>query len=96
MIIPLIVLGVALVMMAIEAAAPGRPWPRVVCWYPRVIIFNSIQAAMVWLAGVAWDGWMAQRRLWSADGLGVVGGAIAGYLAITFIYYWWHRWRHES
>lgn len=24
------------------------------------------------------------------------GGAIAGYLVITFIYYWWHRARHES
>lgn len=96
MIIPLIVLGVALAMMAVEAATPGRPWPRVACWYTRVIVFNSIQAAMVWLAGVAWDGWMARNRLWSADGLGVVGGAIAGYLAITFVYYWWHRWRHES
>ena len=26
----------------------------------------------------------------------VTGGALLGYLAITFIYYWWHRWRHQS
>jgi len=25
----------------------------------------------------------------------VRGGALVGYLAITFVYYWWHRWRHE-
>jgi sterol desaturase/sphingolipid hydroxylase (fatty acid hydroxylase superfamily) len=25
----------------------------------------------------------------------VTGGAIVGYLAITFVFYWWHRWRHE-
>ena len=27
--------------------------------------------------------------------LGRTGGAIAGYLVITFVYYWWHRARHE-
>jgi sterol desaturase/sphingolipid hydroxylase (fatty acid hydroxylase superfamily) len=96
MIIPLIVLSVALVMMVIEAAAPGRSWPQVAGWWWRVLLFNSLQAAMVWLAGAAWDGWMMRHRPWSADGLGIAGGAIAGYLAITFVYYWWHRWRHES
>lgn len=32
---------------------------------------------------------------WSADALGTAGGAIAGYVVMTLIYYWWHRWRHE-
>ena len=50
--IPLIVLSVAVAMMAIEAAAPGRAWPQVMFWRLRALIFNSIQAAMVWLAGV--------------------------------------------
>jgi sterol desaturase/sphingolipid hydroxylase (fatty acid hydroxylase superfamily) len=27
--------------------------------------------------------------------LGVFPQAIIGYVVITFIYYWWHRWRHE-
>ena len=27
--------------------------------------------------------------------LGRTGGAIVGYLVITFVYYWWHRARHE-
>ena len=95
MMIPLIVLGVAIVMMAIEAARPGRSWPQVVGWWQRALIFNGVQAGMVWLAGAAWDGWMISHRLWSTDNLGVAGGAIIGYLAITFVYYWWHRWRHE-
>ncbi len=95
MTIPLIVLCVAVVMIAFEVAAPGRSWPAVAGWFWRVALFNGVQAAMVWLAGVAWDGWMIEHRLWSADGLGVAGGAALGYLAITFVYYWWHRWRHE-
>src|SRR5258708_5183409 len=56
----------------------------------------AIEVGMVFLAGVAWDGWMVRHRLWSAEALGVAGGAIVGYLVITFIYYWWHRWRHQS
>ena len=68
MMIPLIVLSVAVAMMAIESAAPGRSWPQVACWRLRALIYNSIQAAMVWLAGVAWDGWMMRSRPWSADG----------------------------
>jgi len=96
MMIPLIVLCVALVMMAIGTVASGQSWPQFARWHLRATAFNSVQAAMVWVAGVACTGWIMRRRPWSADGLGVVGGAIAGYLAITFVYYWWHRWRHES
>ena len=96
MTIPLIVVCVALVMMAIEMAAPQRAWPQVAGWWWRVVVFNAIQAAMVWLAGAAWNDWMIQHRLWSADKLGLAGGALVGYVSITFVYYWWHRWRHES
>jgi sterol desaturase/sphingolipid hydroxylase (fatty acid hydroxylase superfamily) len=95
MIVLLVVLGVALVMIAVEAARPGRSWPRVKGWWARAALLNGFQAGSVFLAGIAWDGWMSRNRLWSADGLGVTGGAVLGYLVITFIYYWWHRWRHE-
>ena len=96
MMIPLIVLGVAVVMIACEVARPGRSWPQVAGWWLRAALLNGLQIAVVYLAGTAWDGWMQRHRPWSADGLGVAGGALVGYLAITFIYYWWHRWRHES
>jgi len=50
---------------------------------------------MVFVAGVAWDGWLQGFRLFDARPLGVNGSALVGYLAITFIYYWWHRGRHQ-
>lgn len=96
MIVVAVVLVVGLLMMAIEAAAPGRPWPRVSGWWGRALALNVVQVAVAVLAGRAWDAWMADRRPWSADTLGPVGGAVVGYVAITFVYYWWHRWRHES
>lgn len=95
MIVPLVVLCAAVVMIACETASPGRRWPQVASWWTRALTLNAAQVATVYLAGVAWEGWMIRRRPWSADALGAVGGALVGYLVITFIYYWWHRWRHE-
>jgi sterol desaturase/sphingolipid hydroxylase (fatty acid hydroxylase superfamily) len=96
MIVVGVVLAVALVMMLVEARSPGRNWPRVPGWWARALALNAGQAAVAVAAGWAWDGWMAARRPWSADALGPVGGAVVGYVAMTFVYYWWHRWRHES
>lgn len=95
MVVFLAVLSVAVVMMAIEFTRPGRRWPRVAGWWARAIALNAVQVGVVFLAGVAWDGWMLGHRPWSAEALGTAGGAVVGYLAITFVYYWWHRWRHQ-
>jgi sterol desaturase/sphingolipid hydroxylase (fatty acid hydroxylase superfamily) len=96
MIVPAIVLAVAIVMIAVELAAPGRRWPAVAGWWTRAVALNSVQAGIAFLAGTTWDGWMERHRFFSAEALGTTGGAITGYLVITFVYYWWHRARHES
>ena len=93
--IPLIVLGSAGVMIGVELSRPGRFWPRVDHWWFRAVVLNSIQGLMVVIAGLLWDQWMLHHRPWSADALGLMGGSMVGYLVITFVYYWWHRWRHE-
>lgn len=93
--VTLVVLATAVVMIAIEVMQPGRNWPQVRGWWARAIALNAVQVGSVWLAGVAWDGWMQRHRPWSAEWMGTTGGAVVGYLAITFVYYWWHRWRHQ-
>ena len=95
MAVTLIVLSLGLLMLAVERLRPGRAWPTVRNWWLRAVALNVVQMSMVFLAGYVWNGWMIRHRLWSADRLGVPGGALAGYFAITFIYYWWHRWRHS-
>jgi len=94
--IPVIVLVAALAMMVVEAMQSGRKWPKVPGWWFRALLLNGVQVGAVWIAGVGWNGWMLRHRPWNADVLGVNGGAIIGYVTITFFYYWWHRWRHQS
>ncbi len=91
----LAVAAVGLVLLLVERVAPGRAFPRVPGFVPRAVLFSVFQAAIAWAAGVSWDPWLRAHRPWSLDGLGVAGGAVVGYLAITLVYYGWHRARHE-
>src|SRR5689334_22943981 len=95
MLVFLIVLAVGLAMLVVESCRPGRNWPRVPGWWARAIAVNALEIGSVFAAGLLWDRFFSRYRPWSADGLGVTGGALLGYLVITFVYYWWHRWRHE-
>ena len=95
MTIPLVVLVVGLAMLLVERRVMARRWPIILGWWPRAIAFNLVQAGIAVLAGVAWDGFMIRHRPYTLDGIGIVPQALLGYLAITFVYYWWHRWRHE-
>lgn len=96
MTVPTLVLFFAIFMKAIENRWPGRHWANVTGWWSRVIALNIIQALLIAVAAVCWSHWLPGLRLWDADAaFGVVGAACAGYLTSTFVFYWWHRARHE-
>ncbi len=92
----LIVLTFGLAMLVVERFTPGRPLERVAGWYPRAIVLNIAQAAAAYISTVTWDHWFPELALWHAGGFGFLPDAMIGYVAITFIYYWWHRARHEN
>jgi sterol desaturase/sphingolipid hydroxylase (fatty acid hydroxylase superfamily) len=95
-VVGVIVLTAALIMLAIERAVPGRRWPTVAGWWTRAILLNLFQAATAYLLAPLWDQWLAGSRIWhGSERFGLWGGALFGYLVVTFIYYWWHRFRHE-
>jgi sterol desaturase/sphingolipid hydroxylase (fatty acid hydroxylase superfamily) len=93
--VPVILAVIAVFMILAERAWPARPWPHSAGWWSRALILNAVQVAMVYLGGVTWNGWFVRHRPWSADSLGLIGGALVGYVVHAFVYYWWHRWRHE-
>jgi sterol desaturase/sphingolipid hydroxylase (fatty acid hydroxylase superfamily) len=90
-----IVLGCAALMMALEHLLPGREFPKVKGWWLRALTFNGAQAFILWGTGELWNTWFQAHRLWSLSNLGPVNGALVGYVLHSFVYYWWHRWRHE-
>lgn len=94
--IPILVGATALIMIGVEATRPGRIWPKRAGWWTRAALLNGVQLAIVLAAGRLWDPWMKNHQLWSASQLPLWQGALLGYLTITFVYYWWHRARHES
>jgi sterol desaturase/sphingolipid hydroxylase (fatty acid hydroxylase superfamily) len=82
--------------LLLERAFPGWRLPTVKTWPARVVLVNLVQLGVVLLAGLTWERWLSS---WSVFDLStyvspVVGGVIAYFIA-TFVFYWWHRWRHE-
>ena len=90
-----LVIAVAVIMILIEQLRPGVEQPRVRGWIARLSLLNAIQIGVVFLGAATWDRWLPNFRLFDARPLGVAGGAAVGYLTITLVFYWWHRWRHE-
>jgi sterol desaturase/sphingolipid hydroxylase (fatty acid hydroxylase superfamily) len=88
--------ALGLLMMLIERVIPGRRFPRVDGWLVRAVSINFCQVLAILLAGIGWNAWMLQRRPWSTDHFGTLTGTLAGYVVLTFVYYWWHLWRHRS
>lgn len=91
-----VILVVSLVMILAETVSPGRRFKPVRGWWSRAFLLTALQAGVVAISGIAWEAWMLDHRLWSAQALGLPLGTALGYLVITFVYYWWHRVRHES
>lgn len=91
----LVVLGCGLGMLVWELRRPGRRFAGVPGWLPRAVLLNIAQGVVAFVASATWDRWMPGLALWHAGGQSVIADALVGYVALTFIYYWWHRARHE-
>ncbi len=93
----LVLIGIAVGFLIIERLWPAREMPTVRWWWWRVLLVNVTQAGIVLIAGYTWDAWMQGASLLNLRGhFGDVASAFIAYLVSCFVYYWWHRLRHES
>lgn len=90
-----IVLLCALLMMLVELKRPGRAFAQTKFWWLRSILLNMMQASVVLFGAVTWDTWLPSFPLNPGDQWTLSTQVVAGYLLVTFVYYWWHRARHE-
>jgi sterol desaturase/sphingolipid hydroxylase (fatty acid hydroxylase superfamily) len=90
------VLGIGMAMLAWERTKPAREWGEVQGWLPRAMATTAFQAVVAYAAAAGWDRWMASLAAWHWPSHGLIVDALAGYVVLTFVYYWWHRARHAS
>ncbi len=89
-------IAVGLCFMVAERIFPDQNLPQVKGWWVRVIIVNLLQLGVAIGAGKLWDAYFAGASFFDMDaGMAAPLAGFYGYLILTFIYYWWHRWRHE-
>lgn len=82
---------------ALERLVPGWRLPHVRTWPLRVLLINAVQLSVVVLAGLSWERWLSSSSLLHLSRhVGPVTGGLIAYFIATFVFYWWHRARHES
>jgi sterol desaturase/sphingolipid hydroxylase (fatty acid hydroxylase superfamily) len=91
-----IALLIGILMFGAESKFVARRWPKVAGWWTRAIVLNALGFSSLFLFGEGLRDWLREHRLFEGERLGVVGGAVVGYLVMSFFNYWWHRLRHKS
>jgi sterol desaturase/sphingolipid hydroxylase (fatty acid hydroxylase superfamily) len=83
--------------LVLERLVPGWRLPQVRTWPLRVLLINAVQLGVVVLAGLSWERWLSSGSLLHlSDHVGPLAGGLFAYFIATFVFYWWHRARHES
>jgi sterol desaturase/sphingolipid hydroxylase (fatty acid hydroxylase superfamily) len=92
-----VILAVFVFCFAIERIFPGWALPSIPTWVVRVLLVNFVQLMVVVVAGFSWEVWFADASILhlSRHVSPALGGIIAYFIA-TFVFYWWHRLRHEN
>jgi sterol desaturase/sphingolipid hydroxylase (fatty acid hydroxylase superfamily) len=85
--------------LLVERIRPATALPRVQGWAWRSKLFVGIEIFTVLIVVVAW--WLIDPAQWIEPLLDVSNEALplqvaANFLLSTFVFYWWHRLRHES
>ena len=92
--LPIVVLGITL--MVLERLFPDQELEHIPGWWLRVVVVNIFQFAIVVLGGMTWNRWFADYSLFLLREVSLPLQIATAYITITFIYYWWHRIRHDN
>jgi sterol desaturase/sphingolipid hydroxylase (fatty acid hydroxylase superfamily) len=92
----LIILVGMFVMGIIELIFPNYKLPVKKGWLLRAVMFNIIQLAIVMLGYYTWECMLINKYSVFKLNLSPFTGGLVAYLINTWIFYWWHRLRHES
>ncbi len=91
-----IIITIGVMLIILERIFPDRVLPKVKGWWFRVVVVNIMQFGIVLSGMFTWDVWFNHNQWYVLEGLPNYVLGFLGYLCITFVFYWWHRWRHDS
>lgn len=90
------IIGIGVFLIALERMIPDQKLPHSQNWWQRVVIINAFQLGVIFLGKVTWDTWFHGASLFHLGHLAPALAGLIGYGVVTFVFYWWHRWRHDS
>jgi sterol desaturase/sphingolipid hydroxylase (fatty acid hydroxylase superfamily) len=92
-----LIFSAAAVFIVAERVLPGRKLQTVPGWYARAAVLNGCQLTVTLIAGVTWNEWFDGQALFHLAGeLPPLLEGLVAWLVGTFVFYWWHRLRHQS
>ena len=91
-----VIFAAAAVCMVVERAFRARTLPSSPGWWPRVVVLNVVQFMVVVGLGTHFDGWFREQALMPLPTMHPAAATAIAYAAVTFVFYFWHRARHES
>ena len=84
------------VLMILERIFPDQPLVYVPGWWKRVLLINISQLIIVVIGTYTWEAWLPDAHLFHLrDYVSPMMGGIIAYLINTWIFYWFHRARHN-
>jgi sterol desaturase/sphingolipid hydroxylase (fatty acid hydroxylase superfamily) len=83
--------------LVLERVYPGRGLPASAGWYVRALAINFAQLGITLATGMLWRRVGGGQSLWhlAAWGFPMAEGFVGWFLG-TFVFYWWHRLRHQD
>jgi len=92
----LIIVAATFAFFIAERALPGRHLPEAPGWYARAAFLNLCQLGVVLVAGLAWNRWLQSWALFHiSERMPPFLQGFVGWFLGTFLFYWWHRARHD-
>jgi sterol desaturase/sphingolipid hydroxylase (fatty acid hydroxylase superfamily) len=95
-IFPLILVGMFVVFIVVEALFPARPLPRVKGWRLTGLVGFVVTMTVSALSPLAYMDFIRAHRIGDLEHLGTVGGAVVHFFALEIVGYWLHRASHAN
>lgn len=83
------------ILICLEKLFPNKKLPKIDGWWMRAIIFNLMQLVIVMVGQYTWEKYISQNSGLFHLNLSPFYGGLLAYFINTWIFYWWHRARHE-